>query len=600
MTSSAASDIRARYSDGWPIRWIAAEMGRSYGYVRGQLREAGVSLRPRGGTPRLRKDDPGNSPFSRFDDFQLVALVRKLLRPGFRPLIFDSEARRIQAWFGTGLGRLTKSTVPAGANLRRILASALGADPLMLMVNQEGGRFNGLDWPDVTLLPGAMALGASGDPELAREVAVAVAEQLRALGVAWNLAPVCDLYGPDGNPALGTRSFGSDPERVAALVAAWVKGTQAAGVAATAKHFPGLGGGVDPHTGISAVKSLPGGALLPFQEAISAQVGAVMVGSQSVADIDPGVPALFSPKVVEDLLRDRLGFTGVVVTENLSIPAVIRHAGGIGEAAVRAIEAGADLLLLDSEIGRRKPEHAVRESNTVLAIRREAVVAAVMRAVETGRLTRERLAASVRRVDALTARFAISDPGELLDEQTWQDADRRAAAAALRVARSAVTVVRADADALPLRLSPSGVVGVVRIPPASKLRADTSWRAPFTLPNALQEHHARVQFVDVPEPGDALPAATSINRWEAAVVVTHNGCHSSADHLAVARKLSAKPFPIIHLATGDPVDLAESPAQVTIASYSPDPASIRSVAHVLFGARATGILPFRSPVWDKS
>jgi hypothetical protein len=110
-----------------------------------------------------------------------------------------------------------------------------------------------------------------------------------------------------------------------------------------------------------------------------------------------------------------------------------------------------------------------------------------------------------------------------------------------------------------------------------------------------------VRFVSVPEPGDSLPATTSTNRWEAAVVVTHNGCHSSEDHLAVVRRLAAKPFPIIHLATGDPADLAGSPAQVTIASYSPDQASVRSVAQVLFGAqRAAGVLPVPPPARGSS
>ncbi|WP_165521982.1 glycoside hydrolase family 3 protein [Micromonospora zingiberis] len=474
--------------------------------------------------------------------------------------------------------------------MRAVLADALADGPLALTVNQEGGRLNAADWPDLSLLPGAMALGAAGSPELAREAGVATGSQLRAIGLTWNLAPVCDLYLGHGNPALGTRCFGSDPEQVAALAAAFVDGLEGAGVAATAKHFPGLGGvDADPHTTIGRLDRLSHGALLPFEAAVTAGASAVMVGSHVVADIDD-VPAIFSPRIVQGLLRDQLGFGGVIVTENLSIPAIIRAVGGIGEAAVRALEAGADLLMVDSEVSRRKPADAVRHSNTSLAIRRAAVVAAVVEAVEKGRLTSDRLLASVARVDAVVRRHGIAQPADLGDEFALRALSRTASEVCLRVAQAGVTVVRGNARILPLRVPPHGVLGVVRVPPVRGLRADSSWRTPYVLSGLLTEFHHSIETLTVNT--DTSPGVLDAARWEVVVVVTHNACHGRYNYRATIGALAEQGRPVIHLATGDPADLAHTPAHVAITTYSPDPASVRAAVRTIFGThRPTGALP---------
>lgn len=541
-----------------------------------------------------------DNPVAPLGDPELSELVRQLIKPGFRSLVGDEEDWRIRARFGAGVGRVSKTAVTSGRQLRRVLSGLLDHS-LTLTANQEGGRLDALDWPDMTTLPGAMAVGAADDPSLAYEVAMALGGQMRALGVAWNLAPVCDLYTASGNPALGTRSFGSDPERVAKLASAFVAGLQDVGVAATAKHFPGLGGtSIDPHSESPVLERLPGGALLPFETAIDAGAAAVMVGSHAVAELDGGTPALFSRRIVDGLLRDRLGFSGVVMTENLSIPAVRRPAGSIGEAAVRALEAGADLLLLDSEFSRRKPVRAIRSANTILAVRRAAVVSAVVDAVANGRLSRQRLAESVGRLNALTARFGIHDPAPLLDERHWHEADRRVADVRRQVAGSAVTVVHAEPGVLPLRLSPCDVVGLVRVPPAENLRADSSWQTPFHLPHLVRQLHCNVQVVKLTREMIAAPAGMDPGSWSAAVVQTHNAVFEDGNHREVIARLRSESSPVVHLATGDPADLAGSAADVTVAAYSPDRASVRAAVEILFGLRsASGRLPIAAD-WDRS
>ncbi|MGW1546458.1 glycoside hydrolase family 3 N-terminal domain-containing protein [Streptomyces sp. NPDC002346] len=166
----------------------------------------------------------------------------------------------------TASGRIGKDTITDPDQPRQALHEArqTAPSPLLVSVNQAGGRLDALDWPLVAQLPGSLALGATRDAELAELAGAAVAGQLRAVGLTWNLAPVCDLAAWPSAPAVGNRSFGSDPESVAAMVAAYVRGLQDGGVAATAKHFPGLGGIAADHSSRLATDTCDRHSRQPF------------------------------------------------------------------------------------------------------------------------------------------------------------------------------------------------------------------------------------------------------------------------------------------------------------------------------------------------
>ncbi|MFJ7905213.1 glycoside hydrolase family 3 N-terminal domain-containing protein [Streptomyces sp. NPDC096198] len=332
--------------------------------------------------------------------------VDLLVRPGRQSLVPGSDEALLRQETGSGSGRIGKNTVTSAAGLRSATRTATGAVsglPLLVSANQEGGRLNALDWPEVAQLPGNMALGATGNPVLAERAGAAIGGQLRAVGTTWDLAPVCDLADWPSHSAVGTRAFGSDPEQVARLAGAFVRGLQSAGVAATAKHFPGLGGvAVDPHHAAPFVSELREGALLPFRAAVQAGAACVMVGSHTVRAIEDR-PALASRRMIA-LLRDDLGFGGVVVSENLSIPAVHEPLGGLAHAAVAAVAAGVDLVMLDSEISRGHQSHPER---VAAARRRAEVVQALVDAVEAGMIGRHRIAEAVERVLALHRRFGL-------------------------------------------------------------------------------------------------------------------------------------------------------------------------------------------------
>ncbi|NUP83677.1 MAG: beta-hexosaminidase [Nonomuraea sp.] len=262
------------------------------------------------------------------------------------------------------------------------MQDASGKVPLLIGTDQENGlvsRMSAL----MTDFPGAAEIGATGEPALSRAVAKATGEELRVLGVNLDFAPVADVNVNPRNPVIGRRAYGNDPERVATMVSAAVKGFGEAKIASTAKHFPGHGDTtVDSHTGLPVIKHTKAQwekiDAPPFKAAIDAGVDAVMSAHIVFPKLDPsGDPATLSRPILTGLLRDKLGFKGVISTDALNMEGV-RKKYGDGEVAVRAVLAGADLLLMPYDL--RKAYQAV------------------LGAVKAGRISRDRLDQSVTRL----------------------------------------------------------------------------------------------------------------------------------------------------------------------------------------------------------
>jgi beta-N-acetylhexosaminidase len=333
-----------------------------------------------------------------------------------------------------GLGGvvLFSRNVADGRQLAALTASLGGA---VVAIDEEGGDVTRLEARSGSSFPGNLALGAVDDLELTRAVAGAIAGSLARAGATLNLAPVADVNANPRNPIVGVRSFGSDPALVARHVAAFVEGTQARGVAACAKHFPGHGDvEVDSHLELPTVRGNLDAALEPFRAAVAAGVATVMTGHLRVPALDPGAPASLSREITTGLLRARLGFEGLVVTDALDMRGA---SGGIGipEAAVRAVAAGADALCL----GHDSTDAAVA-----------AVQAAIVDAVRTGRIEQGRVHAAAARVQALRAwtspRAGDADPalGEAAARRALEtDGDVRLAGAPLVIELSSLPTIAA-------------------------------------------------------------------------------------------------------------------------------------------------------------
>ncbi len=307
----------------------------------------------------------------------------------------------------------------------------IGADLEPNLGRLEGGVFTHymLDAGGATVFPNAMAIGATGRDQDAYDVGKAIGEEAKAVGMTMNFAPVVDVNNNPSNPVINTRSFGEDPRRVAALAAAFVRGTQDAGVMATIKHFPGHDDtDVDSHARLPIVTAsaarLDTVELVPFAASIDAGAGMVMTAHIALPAVqgDSVTPATLAPKIITGLLRDKLHFTGLAITDAMTM-------GGIGkgytteESSVLAVQAGADVLL--------KPTDPTRAVDAIVA------------AVERGAITRERVDSSVRRVLELKARTGVAFhpmvPLEALRENVGSPEHR---AIATDIAQRAVTLLR--------------------------------------------------------------------------------------------------------------------------------------------------------------
>ena len=372
----------------------------------------------------------------------LTADVAATLQPGFTgtrvpPWLLEARADGMQSVCLYGDNAADDGGLaPACVDLHDRLPGVL------LAVDEEGGDVTRVHYPQGSPAVGNALLGRLDDPALTRRSAAAIGAELAGLGIGLDLAPVLDVNSSPDNPVIGVRSLGVDPGLVARHGTAWVDGLQSAGVAACAKHFPGHGDtAVDSHHGLPRVDApielLRERELVPFAAAVRAGVACVMTSHVVLGALDADRPATFSPAVIA-VLRDELGFEGVVVSDALDM-AGASGGTGVPEAAVRALAAGVDLLCLGSAT---TPE------------RYAAVASALVAAVRTGRLSRERVAQAARRVRALAARYrpVPGSPGEApavgpSDAEVAAAFGMTPAARAFVADRAPLALVQVDSDA---------------------------------------------------------------------------------------------------------------------------------------------------------
>jgi beta-N-acetylhexosaminidase len=288
------------------------------------------------------------------------------------------------------------------AAVRRMTAQLqemAGANPLLIATDQEGGRVQRLVGKPFTRLPSAALVGERAGAAETERLGRVIGRELRAVGLNWNFAPVCDLRFANTHREIRDRSLGSDPARVAGMVAAEVAGFQAGGVLPCLKHFPGQGAtAVDSHVSLPTLRvsdaRLMAREFVPFRKAMSAPPAALSVMAAHILTpgLDrSGLPASLNPAILTSVLRRRLGFDGVVITDDLEMDPIANR-WGVGPAAVRAIIAGADMALIGADFSAQ------------LAARN-----ALLRAARSGALPAARIDEAVRRIQAAKA-WAASRP----------------------------------------------------------------------------------------------------------------------------------------------------------------------------------------------
>jgi len=514
---------------------------------------------------------------------------------GFTPVESAAYQSLVDAIEENGVGGLILGTArgPLGILRSHVYPTAILTNelqnrakvPLIVGADFESGTRMRIE--EGTSISSHMAIAATGDPKLAYEAGKITAVEARGAGVHWIFAPDADINNNPDNPIINVRSFGENPQTVAEYVAEFVRGIEENGALATAKHFPGHGNvAVDSHLSLPLVEScrdeLDRTELAPFRAAIAARVSSIMPGHLAVPALEPDgkTPATLSRAILTRILRREMKFHGLIITDALDM-------GGVtatyppGEIAVRAVEAGADVLLM--------PPHP------------EAAIAGLERAVKSGRLTARRIDESVRKVLEAKARLGL-DKRRIVDvsklNQTFAQPEHKVQA--LHIADCGVTLLRDSPRLLPLdstRPTRLLLVAISADPdtgPGEALESEIRSRVDSLNVVRADARFCRIETLTLPAPEtyDIAIAAIFVR-----VADRKGNVGFPEDQRAFIERLLANGKPTIVAAFGSPYLIERFAAAKTwLAAFSTNDVTQRAVGRALFGeVPITGKIPVTVP-----
>lgn len=512
---------------------------------------------------------------------------------GFKPV--DGEAyQKLQRWvteFHIGGAHVVGGEPPATALLVNDL-QRLAKVPLLVTADLEGGA--GYVFFGATRLPLAMAIGATGRDDLAYAAGKIAAQEGKALGIGVDFYPVTDVNNNPRNPIISIRSFGEDPQKVAQFSRAYIRGIHDGGLIATAKHFPGHGDvASDSHLEMPVLdvsrERLESLELIPFRAAIAEGVGAVMSAHIALPaleeDRDARTPATLSKRVLTDLLRRDLGFKGLIFTDAMDMHAISKNFPD-AEATVRAVEAGADVVLFPRDV--------------------EVSFRAIQSAVGAGRIPVARLDDSVRRILRAKARLGLTRyrPADLgiLSRVLGSSANRDVAR---KIHEGAITLVRDEQSAVPLRLEPQQ-----RLLHVNLLDSRSGWReGPVgrVVTAELPKRHAQTVSIQLDDQSSRTEyeLARKLASLNDAVVVTafirvasyKGSIDLSREQLAFLRDLASAKKPLVFVLFGSPYLLHHVPELPSyVLTYDTTPgAELAAVRAIAGEIPIRGVLPISLP-----
>ncbi|OME98984.1 beta-N-acetylhexosaminidase [Paenibacillus sp. FSL H7-0942] len=477
------------------------------------------------------------------------------------------------------------------------IAKSSGNVPLWISIDQEGGMVARIT-EGIALMPGPMAIAAAGSIDDAYQAAYISGLELKSMGINMNFAPVLDVNNNAANPVIGVRSFGESPQSVAEYGARTIAGIQDAGIAATAKHFPGHGDtDTDSHLDLPIIthdrERVERLELIPFRAAIAEGVDAMMSAHIYFPALEPErLPVTLSQTVLSGLLRQELGYEGMIVTDCMEMDAIAVNYGTV-DAAVMAVEAGADLVLIS---------HTAK-------LQAEAFDA-LLAAVRSGRISERRIDESVNRLLMYKAKRGLleSETGGAGDEEVYgvvsnvslpkasnapalsSGSERKSSLhqeVARRISENSITLVRDQLNMLPLKPERTLVITVAT---SVTSIADEQLTQTFTLGSALSMYGLDVVDLTVTPEEVAIRSARLLQAAEAddirqIVVGTYNAGSPSGDpqcRLIGWIQQLGKPLAVVALRS--PYDLLALPdAQVYVAAYESRPLAMDSVAQAMMG-----------------
>lgn len=447
--------------------------------------------------------------------------------------------------------------------------------PLFIALDQEGGCVTRIT-EGVTVFPGNMALGATTSKRFARQAGGVTADELLKLGINVNFAPVLDISSNPRNPGVGARSFGSDPELVARLGSAMIEGMQEKGLNATAKHFPGLGEArVDSHDELPSISAardqLENRELLPFRGAIEAAAAFVMTAHCSYPSLDHTLaPATLSRPILTGLLREKMRFKGIVITDCLEMAAVEKNLSA-PQSTQAAVRAGATMLLICHTLQKQV-----------------AAIESLARAVEGGDVAVETIDSAASIIASVKKRLKFGDDSAYHAIEPQKSLSEA-------IAKEAVTVVKNENSMIPLKLAESDKLAVI-VPAFDVLTKVEEAAEPHeVLLHELGRRHPNLLYRKVsaePVPQEVRECAEICSAADAMLILTYN-LHLYPAQEEFVRILLDLERPSIVAAVRDPFDLAFIPkARACVATYGFRECSLKAMVEALFGEiDANGRLP---------
>ena len=472
-----------------------------------------------------------------------------------------------------------------------LLANDLqGRAPIPLIASQDMESGAGMRLTRTTKFPSAMAMGATRNTNLTYAAGLVTAREARALGTFQVFAPVADINNNARNPVINVRSFGESPKLVSDMVTAFTYGLQDGNVLATAKHFPGHGDtATDSHSELPVLPfdraRLDSVELVPFRAARDAGIMSMMLGHLALPELEPdmNVPATLAPAVVTSLLREEMGFKGLIVSDAMRMAGITKYYG-VGESAVRALEAGVDVLVLSDD------EYAAR--------------AAILHAIEVGRLTEERIDASVLRLLKAKEWLGLHEQRFLDPSKTRRVvANTQHTVLSESIARESMTLAKNGGNLIPMFPAPKRIMSITLSDTDDPTRGNYFNQQMRTMARGTTFERRLIDVRSTRE--DFSEALYEANFADVIIVPTYLPVRSGTNKLALPlplqgflNNLLTKKKPIILVSFGSPYIVQAISTQPTayIAAYSDSEASQKAVAEGLFGLSSfSGKLPITIP-----
>jgi len=465
-------------------------------------------------------------------------------------------------------------------NIQKLVRKETGHDAF-ITIDQEGGMVSRLS-DDCVNIPGAMAIAASGDPKNAFEAGVLTGKQLKALGINFNLAPVADINSNSNNPVIGVRSYGDSPQKVAQYVKAMAKGLDQSGVLATAKHFPGHGDtSIDSHIGLPQVDKtldeLEACEWIPFREVINAGIPAVMTAHILFPALESKqVPATMSKTIVTDILKKRMGFTGLVVSDCMEMQAIQKYYGTV-KGVVEAIKAGVDMIF-------------VSHTHQLAAKAIEALVFEV----ENGDISLNEMEATALKILNYKEAYIRNKQKKLDNEAGFNRLEGKGFA--YELLKKTMTQVKPSVRKLPNSSEKTVFIGCK---PFSTTEASNQEESAFDFPSYMAKHFGGkgVLISENPDKDEIERVCAKVNGSTEIILGTYNG-HLFKGQLELVDELWEKnrEAAITVVALRNPYDLLNLPPDVgAIAAFEYTGQSLKAIVDVLQGkVKMTGSLPINS------